>query len=133
MLPIFEGSTPHHQPARNHLGTLQTWRLSFSAPFYYILLPKQNLYSVNLNEVQIMLADGISIKKLETPTAPYGAFPGHLLGRTAWLNSKTLAYGWEAKVSGLGRRFLNGLLDSAQGKYPDGCLRSFALQKKECF
>jgi hypothetical protein len=46
------------------------------ALFHDILLPNQSLYSVNLNEVQIMSADGTSIKNLKHPLLDMMPFQG---------------------------------------------------------
>jgi hypothetical protein len=90
------------------------------ALFHDILLPNQSLYSVNLNEVQIMSADGTSIKNLKHPLLDMMPFQGRYISLVDLHDQIPKSWpGWDAKVSGLGRLFLDGLFDSARGKYPN--------------
>lgn len=88
--------------------------------FHDILLPKQNLYSVNQNVVQIMSADGKSIKNSKHPLLHMVPFHGRYISLEELHDQIPNSWpGWEAKVSELGRRFLDGLFDSARGEYPN--------------
>jgi hypothetical protein len=88
--------------------------------FHDILLPKQNLYSVNQNVVQIMSADGKSIKNSNHPLLHMVPFHGRYISLEELHDQIPNSWpGWEAKVSELGRQFLDGLFDSARGEYPN--------------
>ncbi len=84
------------------------------ALFHDILLPNQSLYSVNLNEVRIMSTDGISIKNSKHPLLNMVPFQGRYISLVDLHDQIPKSWpGWDAKVSGLGRLFLDGLFDSA--------------------
>jgi hypothetical protein len=90
------------------------------ALFSDILLPNQNLYSVNQNHVRLMSADGNSTKNLKHPLLHMVPFHGRYISLEELHQQIPKDWpGWEPKVSGLGRQFLDGLFDSDRGKYPD--------------
>jgi hypothetical protein len=88
--------------------------------FYDILLPHQNLYSVYMNQVRIMSANGSSTCKTKTPllnTVPFGGQYLTLKEVCAQIPSDWSE--WEPTVKGLGRPFLDALVDTRRGERPD--------------
>jgi hypothetical protein len=76
--------------------------------FYDILVPKQNVYSVQGNTIRIMVADGQSNLTMKAPLIAMVPFCG------SYVSLKELKthipkdwQGWEPTVSSLGRHFLS--------------------------
>ena len=88
--------------------------------FYDILLPGQNLYSVLPNHVQVVSADGKSIRKTRgalLEMIPFGGSYISVLDLQKRLPNNWP--GWELTVSSLGGTFLDGLFDTKRGEYPE--------------
>jgi hypothetical protein len=84
--------------------------------FYDILLPKQNLYSVSKLTIRVMSADGKTTHTTKSPLlsmVPFGGTYISLKDMHAQLPKDWP--GWEPRMSGLGRKFLDGLFDSRRG------------------
>jgi hypothetical protein len=88
--------------------------------FFDILMPDQNLYTVQANYVRVTLADGESKQKIKGSLLSSVPFHG------SYVNSKELHShlpkdwpGCDPKISTLGRGFLEGLFDTRRGVYPE--------------
>jgi hypothetical protein len=80
--------------------------------FHDILLPQQNLYSVNENTIHVMSADGKKTVKSKTSLLPMVPFKGSYISLAELHNQIPENWAdWDPQVKGLGRPFVNGLFD----------------------
>jgi hypothetical protein len=91
--------------------------------FFDILLPKQHLYSVHKLTIRCMSWDGKvthSTKQTLLSTVPFGGT--YITLKELHSKVPNTWPGWEPKVSGLGREFLDGLFDNRRGPRPEFAL-----------
>jgi hypothetical protein len=91
--------------------------------FHDILVPGQNLYSVNMQTIQVMAANGETVHTTKQPLLSLVPF------HRAYISLKDLHgqlptnwQGWEPIISGLGNKFMKGLFDSRRGSRPESLI-----------
>jgi hypothetical protein len=88
--------------------------------FFDILIPYQNIYSVQGNYVRVMSWDGKSNTKLKGSLLSSIPFGGSYISSKELLSKLPTNWPeWELTTTSLGTDFLNGIFDSRRGDYPE--------------
>jgi hypothetical protein len=88
--------------------------------FHDILLPKQNLYTVQGNHLRIMSADGRSTHKQKGPLLNMVPFGGKYITMEAVRAHVPQDWpSWDPTIEGLGPTFMEGLFNGRRDTYPD--------------